>query len=248
MKLRLFYIFSIGLLYLAGGHGLLAQVTEPDTLQLEKPEAPLEEAQETAEDELAIPEVKGFAQSIEIGIDYPKLATFGLDNQTKWEGMIGIRFLGRLFLSGEFGYGDLQSIRAVKNGSYSSEGYYGRIGLDFVAPIDAKNIVFIGFRYAQSQFSHSGNYEIASLLWEDFTGSFRQDDMQANWGELVIGSDTEYRKNIHLGFIFRIRGLNTFQQTEDIDGDVYAIPGFGRTMDNISPALNLYIKYRLSFH
>jgi len=46
-----------------------------------------------------------------------------------------------------------------------------------------------------------------------------------------------------LGWKFRLRFLMDFQNREE--PRIYSIPGYGRTFDQVVPALNFYVKYRL---
>jgi len=84
-----------------------------------------------------------------------------------------------------------------------------------------------------------------SSLWDDYEGDFKRTDLEANWVELVVGSESAVWGNLFFGFYFRMRFLIQADNFETFE--VYSIPGYGRTFDVIVPSLNLYVRYFIPF-
>ena len=181
---------------------------------------------------------------LEVSIDYLKLGTFLVDFETKYEVSAGLLFRNKIRLAGDYGYGQIKPRRAIKNGEYISEGNYFRVGADWVGSIDLKNNIYLGFRYAKSTFEDRSTFTIESDLWDVFKGNSIRENLEADWYEIVIGSENNIWNNLFLGWIFRFRIMNEYTSFEDFD--VYTIPGYGRPINNTIPAVNLYIKYLLA--
>ena len=115
-----------------------------------------------------------------------------------------------------------------------------------MAPIDLNNNFFIGLKYGKSSFGDMGEFEIGSELWENFQQGFDRNGLTADWGEIVIGSEMQFIPNLYMGWKFRLRILNDFENFEPIP--VYGIPGYGRTFDKTVPVLNLFLRYRFKFN
>jgi hypothetical protein len=111
----------------------------------------------------------------------------------------------------------------------------------------------MGLRYGMSTFSDEGEFLIESDYWEDYQDGFGSENVQASWMEIVIGTETflnlgkkkkeNPKSRLILGWNGSLRILADFTNREDIP--IYSIPGYGRTFNNVTPALNFYIKYRL---
>jgi hypothetical protein len=194
----------------------------------------------------------GFFSGAEIYVDYGKLLLVASNFESKYEGGINFRFFGRVELAGEFGYAVLDPLKAYDDApSYTITGTYYRIGLDYFIPIDKKNALYAGVRYGASQFSDKGEFLLESDFWEDYGDTFGSDNLQANWFEIILGSEMRLGKinsnaapkgGFFLGWKSRLRILMNFENREE--PRVYAIPGYGHTTDKTVPALNFYIKYR----
>jgi len=195
-------------------------------------------AQEEEEPSRGLPSESG----LEISLDVPKLAGIFLDFETKFEGAVGIKYKTLVRLAFEAGYGELKPEKAIKNGDYTSEGIYGRLGLDLIIPLDLKNSLYLGGRYGRSRFDERAEFGIESDVFDDFQDGYERTDMEADWGEIVLGTETNFTSNFYFGWIFRFRILGNYDQFDE-PFEVYAIPGYGRAMDKTIPAINFYIKY-----
>lgn len=194
----------------------------------------------------------GFFSGVEIYIDYGKLLLLASSFESKYEGGINLRFFGRAELVGEFGYAVLDPLKAYDDALfYTIKGTFYRFGLDYFIPIDRKNALYAGLRYGASQFSDQGEFLLESDFWEDYGDTFGSDNLQADWFEIIFGSEMRLGKaggdptpksGLFLGWKARLRILMNFENREE--PVVYAIPGYGRTFDKTIPALNFYIKYR----
>jgi hypothetical protein len=155
-------------------------------------------------------------------------------------------YMGNNFgLSVEAGYGKLTPSSAYKNTDYRSEGYYGRIGLNYLYEYQPGVRLYLGIKYSECRFSDHGVFTIQSPLWNDYQGSFDRPGLKANWSEIIFGSESQWKHKFLLGFIVRMRIMIHYPKFEDIP--MYSIPGYGKTMDKTTPAINLYIKYLLDF-
>lgn len=182
---------------------------------------------------------------IQIGIDLLKLGSFALDFETKYEGQIGLSYRN-ITLIAEAGYGYYASELAYKNSDdYEVEGNYYRIGIDYAFTLGVKSHLLLGLRYGQSSFQDKGTFEIESELWNNYTYSVERTDAEANWGEFILGTQTQIMKNVYFGWYFRFRKILDRTTYEPID--IYNIPGYGKSIDNSIPALNLFLKYKFSF-
>ena len=132
---------------------------------------------------------------------------------------------------------------AYKNAEYSSKGFYGRIGINYLYRYAPGVHLYIGAKYGKSFYEDEGTYELGSEFWKNYKYSFQRTDLQADWFEVIIGSEKQWKGIIYLGFVTRLRALRSYDTFNPIE--VYSIPGYGRTMDKTIPAVNLYIKFIL---
>lgn len=244
MKQRSNYIFNtIFLLALLAAPVALAQElnNEPDTAYVV---ADTIVAEVAAAD--TIPESTSFISGVGLGVDYLKLPTFFLNNETKYEGSFEIIFKNHYVVSLEAGHASYTSKRSYKNApDYEVRGNYARLGLDYTAEFNPQTNIYIGLRYARSQFEDHGIFIISNELFNERRETIDRTGLEAAWFEVVVGSEQQMGKNFFVGGTFRLRFLNDFENFEPIP--VYNIPGFGRSHDSTVPALNLFVKYRIGF-
>ncbi len=177
-------------------------------------------------------------------IDYGKLLTIAADFETKYEFGAGYQFKNRFQPNLKIGIATLEPTSAIENGTYKSEGQYWKAGLNYMIPFDAVNSFYLGAYYGQSKFEDEGTYEVISDLWPKFSGSFERKDLEATWYEVVVGSEKSMLKgHVKLGGVFGVRIIQSRTKFDFID--VYAIPGYGRTLDKTAPFANVYIKFQL---
>jgi hypothetical protein len=197
---------------------------------------------------------KKFVSGVELKIDFGKLLMAWTKFETKLEAGINVRFFERMVLVTEFGSMVLNPLNAYDNTVfYTVEGQYARAGFDFYTSYDPKNFYFLGLRYGMSKFRDEGQFLIESDYWEDYEEGFGSENVQASWMEFVMGTETflgfgkqkneNSKTHLILGWNASLRFLTDFTNREEIP--IYSIPGYGRTFNKVTPALNFYVKYRL---
>lgn len=201
----------------------------------------------------------GLALLADIG--KPGLAQL-VDYENKLAFSAHLFFFDHFILSGEFGTGEISPEQAFNNVSYTSDGNFFRYGVDYQVVIKTENYLSIGFRRANADYSDQGSVFIqsASVLSEDYLRTFSRNSLSADWWEVVLGSETKLTPtkskeemnivnklldNFYFGLTYRLRFNLNYQQQEGIG--TYTIPGYGRTFDDSTPAVNLYLKYRIKF-
>jgi len=200
----------------------------------------------------------GFSFSLDVGkLAIGQIANF--EDKLAFSGHL--LFFGSLQISGEYGRGTINPNDAFENVAYEVDGNYNRFGLDYVKTIKTNNVLAIGFRYGSANFSDRGTIFIPSNsnLSSDFQDTFGRPNQEANWWEFIVSSETKFYKkqlkedsnllqkfasNIFIGINYRLRFNLKYEVQEDLI-DIYTIPGYGRTFDRSTPAINLFIKYRI---
>jgi len=199
-------------------------------------------------------EFKKFFSGVELKVDYGKLLLIWTDFETKYEAGINLRFYERIVLATEFGVAELNPLKAYDNALfYTIRGMYGRIGLDYYMAYDPTNFYYVGLRYGMSNFEDEGVFLLNSEYWEDYQEGFGSNDVTASWAEIVLGTETflkigkrakeRGKSKLLLGWNARLRFITDFENREN--PPIYAVPGYGRTFNDVAAALNFYIKYRL---
>lgn len=185
-----------------------------------------------------------------LGTDYGKLITTAVGLETKYEFNIGVLLFEKIRLTADYGHGDLSPKNAIENGNYTSSGNYYRGGIDYVFEIAPKTYLGIGAMYASSSFKDEGEVLINSDIWPSLTDSFVRPNFNAQWVEWVLTSEkvianreSGFLSNLYIGMKFRLRFMINRPEPEKFD--IYAIPGYGRTFNNIVPAANLFIAYKI---
>lgn len=198
------------------------------------------------EDTISIQE-GSFLDHISLVLDYGKVLALATYFESKNELGVELGFVNNFFLSTEYGRGEISPNNAYTNTNYKSKGNYLRLGFGYNRPIRDKYNMGLSVKYAESKFSDEGTIKIESTsgLFNSTADSFERTNLTAQWFEIVLHSESLIKTNLYTGFKFSVRRMFKYDIQSPID--VYTIPGYGRTFDKSTPALNLYIKYRLSF-
>lgn len=262
IKLQYSYISKILLISIGIGCSTLTSYgqkeveSETDTLQIDLSSADNILNPQVESEEIIIPDSllkKKLISGVELAVDYGKIMTLWTDFELKYEAGINVRFYERFVLATEFGYSELNPLKAYDNALYYTvKGAYGRLGLDYYTSYDPSSFYYAGFRYGQSFFEDEGLFLIDSEYWEDYQEGFGSTDITASWFEVILGTETflkigkkqteDPKSKLLIGWKFRLRFLMDFENREE--PRIYSIPGYGRTFDNVVPAINFYIKYR----
>lgn len=189
-------------------------------------------------------------------VDYGKLLTLWTDFESKYEGGLSLVLYETLEINAEVGHATLNPEDGYLNGDYKSKGLYYRLGLGYTRNIDLKNRIGVGFKYAVSSFEDEGIIRIegSSGLILPYERSYTRSSLDATWWEVVVNSDTKIQLNknnpdswmneiLRVGFQFRYRILQSYNSFEPID--VYAIPGYGKSVNRRFPAVNFYLRFNL---
>jgi len=237
MRLRYIYISSWLLLTAIAMPGFLsAQETIPaDTL-------------ESNENNIVISDTisrKKFISRLEFSIDYFKLISLAMPTELKYEGSFGLVTKFNIGIILEAGYGEKTPEDYIRNGEYKVYGNYARLGLNYHFPYLPGVFFIIGANYATSRYQDEATFSIESSLWDDFNGSFERNNLEAQWTEITLGSESKWKSNFYFGFTFRLRVMISQDNFSLVE--VYSIPGYGRTFMKSVPAINLYFKYMLNF-
>jgi hypothetical protein len=126
-------------------------------------------------------------------------------------------------------------------------------GIGFISKINIGIKVEVGYAektpedfYNNEDYNAYGYYGSVGLrYYYRFNHGVKREDLEANWVELILGSESSVKGNLYFGFTFRMRFLIQSDNFEPFE--VYFVPGYGRTFDNFVPALNLYVKYFIPF-
>ena len=267
MKQLSIYIFKLLLFCLATGWAAesFAQKAKPnipvdrrvqtqtpqDTIQrTEEPAPPSDEMEEGEEEEFVkVRDTTNYPllTEIQLFLDYGKLLTLPFDFERKFEGGGQLLFENRYLLSISYGHGSIWPQNAYKNVNYNATGSYIKPGLFYQMTINPQNKISAGVQYGKASFEDMGTtaIESGSGLFEPYERDFARTGLTASWWELGIQSESNWRGNFWLGFRLSLRKLIEFDNPGN--PDVLVIPGYGRTNANSFPAVNLYLKYKLSF-
>lgn len=192
--------------------------------------------------------------SISFLIDYGKPAVSLISDEQRYEGGLNLLFFDHYSITGEYGYGSLHPRNALQNGNYYSEGNYFRVGGGYLNTIGPKSKLGFSVRYGQSTFKDRGEIfvESASGIQEGYETTFGPRSSEARWIELVVTSESRIIFNkenqdarinhlFSLGFHIRLRFMSSYDRYPIYD--TYAVPGYGRTVNNPNPAVNVYLRF-----
>lgn len=161
-----------------------------------------------------------------------------------WEIAADIDFY-RYFLTVE--YGAWGTNYPLRNGTYTSDGTYFRVGVDvnFLFKDPVKNMFFIGGRFGRSQFVDDVSYLSQTIEFPPNTFYVKNADVVATWVEMTTGLKVRVFKFFWLGATARFKfGL-------DLDGNgnlrSYDVPGFGRNIGSTWWGFNYYVLFRIPF-
>lgn len=229
---------------------------EYDSLEFDNPEV-IEQQQEEQIPEDAEPmeetdSVQISASRIKttgIGIYFDYLHLIGqlITDHEKYEGGINIIIFKKFSLVGEGGIANLRPETAIKNGSYLSEGIFWKVGLDYILNYnpEKESRIYLGVRYAQSNYSDEGKYEVASHLWPSFHEEFKRENFETSWYEVTFGTEGRLFNGLYTGWLIRYKMAATIPDYELYP--IYSIPGYGSGSSKSNIGFNFYLKYLISW-
>ena len=144
-----------------------------------------------------------------------------------------------------FDYGSWSRHTTIPTGNYENSGNYFRVGTDinFLLKDPDRNMFFLGFRYAQNNFSEQLNYESTDVYNGTVQHELQNNNMTGRWGELTAGLRVKIWKGFWMGYTAR---LKTAPATKGEDGfEPYEIPGYGLAAKKTSWGFNYQIFWRI---
>ena len=213
----------------------------------------------TAKNSVAYKEIYG----LRIGADLSKLLlTYINDYYTAIEFVGDYRLAQKLYLAAELGNEKKTNQEDLYN--FTTSGDYLKLGIDYNTYKNwygMNNSIFIGCRYAVSNFSQTlNNYKLfnSNRYWnpEDFAvGSItpkKFKGLSASWIEFVLGIKTELFTNIFLGSSVRLGFLikSRNKQPKNNSFKNLFIPGFNKVTDgsNFGVGYNFSLSYSIPLY
>ena len=145
----------------------------------------------------------------------------------------------RYYLAVDYGQSTFRD--SLDNGYYANTGTYWRVGGDanFLLKDPDRNMIFLGLRVGQSQFTNEAVITSPSTAFGNVTQTIQGNEGRASWRELTGGLRVKVWKWLWMGYTFRYKfGLN-LRGNENLQP--YDVPGFGRTARNDAWGANYQI-------
>jgi hypothetical protein len=163
---------------------------------------------------------------LRFGTDLIPLVRNTYDDHFKgWELNADVDFY-RYYFSVDYGY--WARSYPTDSSDYENSGTYMRVGVDvnFLKNDPDRNMVFIGVRYGFGTFDEHLSVIGENPYWGSLSGDYTNENVRAQWLELVTGLRVRMWKMIWMGYTVRLKfGLSTSDTPEMLPHDV---PGFGR--------------------
>ncbi|QHT68655.1 hypothetical protein GXP67_19395 [Rhodocytophaga rosea] len=207
---------------------------------------------------LLVLQVTAFAQTaredtvlsngVRIGVDLGKIAYYFLTNKghKTFEASADVGYKKVVFVA-EAGFSNITLEKTdTFNYSYTSNGLFGRVGVESNLLKGGDDAIFIGARYGVSRFSFAADN---ILIYDEYWGSYNEpapkQNGMAHWLEGVGGVKVNVFSNVYIGFTGRLKVK--IAQSKYNGLDAVFIPGFGKADKNIMMGLSYYVFYRIPF-
>jgi len=236
MKKKLTYIFIFSLIFLS--NSLISQdvINEIDTLK-------------KTNKKLSI-------NKLRFGLDISKPVISSIEKDD-----LNLEFVGDLQVSDNLYFaaeiGSTNKFIEDENINFNSTGDYLKIGIDynmFNNWVGMDNSIYIGLRYATSNFSNSiQTYTVRnsdsyfSNVVENNYENITHSGLNGNWLEFLIGVKVETFNNIYLGISVRLNKLLSDSKPNNFDN--LFIPGFNKVTDDNTwgSGFNYTLTYSIPF-
>ena len=163
-----------------------------------------------------------------------------------FEFSIDTRLTPKLFPTFELGFENNSYVKdTVLN--YTSNGIYGRIGVDYnlrSSDPASNDIFFVGARYGFYTMQQAvSNYLIHDSLWgPPIQGSMPQTNNYGHWIEIITGVKVELLHNIYLGWSLRSKFL--LSTSKAFNYPQY-MPGFGNGANTVNFGVTYSLFYQI---
>jgi hypothetical protein len=150
----------------------------------------------------------------------------------------------RFFIAVDYGYATWKMTET--DYEYQNSGTYYRFGLDynFITPGKDHNAIYIGLKYAGTQFSENFNYEVQDLFYGDYSNDIRDIKRTGRWFEIVVGMKIRIWKGLFLGWTGRFKFAPSISSSQSTFSNFW-IPGYGKPTKDSRWGLNYQIFYSL---
>lgn len=130
---------------------------------------------------------------------------------------------------------------------YKMNGNYFRVGLDYNIlkykhRLD-RDICFVGVRFACSSFSQEVPFVEVRNSRFDIVTNIPKSDLNAYWGEAVVGLKGELLKNLYMGVTVRAKMMLAHANYRSVTP--YIVPGFGKGYNKINAGISYSIMYAI---
>jgi hypothetical protein len=233
------YIFSISLLLIAILCSAQDKIeVEPDTISISLDPKKQKKIKEKIERDFK-------PSAINFGLDVLGLARTSLST-----GFTRIEAQGDIDIDKYFFVLDLgHEATSISNSdfSYSNSGNYFRAGIQAnIMPYNPnRDFLFVGLRYARSQFSDEIVFQNEFDKWGEKIFSYKNNGLTAHWWEVTLGMKVKVLERLYFGYTIR------YKLAKNISGFGELIPrnlpGFGRADKSSSAGFSYYILYHLPF-
>jgi hypothetical protein len=183
---------------------------------------------------------------VRIGVDLGKVAYYFLTNNAHktFEASADIGYKKVVFVA-EAGFSNI-TLEKTDTFNYTSNGLFGRIGVESNLLKGGDDAIFIGARYGLSRFSFAADQIlIPDAYWGDYTAPAPKQNGMAHWLEGVGGVKVNVFSNVYIGFTGRLKVRLAQSKYDGLDA--VFIPGFGKADKNIMMGLSYYVFYRFPF-
>mgnify|MGYP003630703890 FL=1 len=201
----------------------------------------------TVKDSIIIKEKYG----LRVGGDIGKLIrSFADDDYSGFEVMADYRLKKRLYIAGEIGFEEKNTITDYLD--ITSKGSYIKGGIDYNMYqnwLNMDNMIYTGFRIGASTFSQNLNSFTVYTTNQYWEPQFTSNDLKefngltALWVELILGMKVELFNNLFLGLNVQLKIMASETEPDNF-GNVY-VPGFNKTFD--SSGIGVGYGYTMSY-
>lgn len=193
---------------------------------------------------------------LRLGADIGKLArTFLDDDYSGFEILGDFRLTQKLYIAGEIGVEEKSTITDYMD--ITTSGSYLKAGVDYNMYenwLDMDNLIFAGFRFGASTFSHdlnSATIYTTNQYWSPqltTTDKIEFNGLSAFWAEILLGIKAELFNNFFMGLNVQLKILASESKPNNF-GNVY-IPGYHKNYDNspIGVGYSYTLSYRIPFY
>lgn len=184
---------------------------------------------------------------IKLGINAGRFSDFLFKPERfSYEGSIDFNLSYKFYGVLEAGFSEI-SIEE-DNYTYSSEGYFYKIGMDYnMLKKHPTDYLGMGLRLGRADFSHSANNVLINdSHWPNETLTIDSKSYNTYWFEVSFGIKGELFKNVYFGWSALVR--ISVAGREDNQFQAIDIPGFGKGANSINLGANYYIYYQIPFN